>query len=1087
MRSLGRRGKTVFGGLALVVAFALVQAASASAATFPNVCLNTASTDPNTAATQLPVDMTANSPATVAPGDPVTLSNIDQTLTVPATIFVTGYNLGLVLPGQPPAVTPTEAVIDATAQTDVAATNTAEGVQTTNLASGSVTTTVTDPDGTRATGDETATPGALSVTYADLNWTAGGSAGTIDFREDTVSPISAGTETGALIAKAIIFPGVLTVTFACSPATVSPNPGPAANIAYDDPAVAFQSTEIAAANTPPVADAGADQTVDSEQAGVSLDGSGSSDPDGDPITYSWTQTSGPAVSLSGADTATPSFDAPVGPATLEFELTVDDGEASDTDTVAVNVKAPAGENTPPIADAGPDQTVDSEQAGVSLDGSGSTDPDGDPITYSWTQTSGPAVSLSGADTATPSFDAPVGPATLEFELEVCDAEPLCDTDTVAVNVNAPAGENTPPIADAGADQTVASEQAGVTLDGSGSTDPDGDPITYSWTQTSGPAVSLSGADTATPSFDAPVGPATLEFELEVCDAEPLCDTDTVVVNVNEPVVGNQPPVADAGPDQTAGSEQAGVSLDGSGSSDPDGDPITYSWTQTSGPSVSLSGADTATPSFDAPVGPATLEFELTVDDGQATDADMVAVNVKNAPLVESGATFPNVCLNTASTDPNTAATSLPVDMTVSAPATVAPGGPVTLSNIDQTLTIPATIFVTGYNLGLVLPGQPPAVTPTEAVIDATAQTDIEATNTVEGIQTTNLASGSVKTTVTDPDGTRATGDESATPGVLSVSYADQSWTAGGSVGTIGFREDTVQPLNAGTEAGALIAKAIILPGVLEVTFACSPGTVSPNPGPTANIVYDDPALFFAKVGVGAPLPPNTPPIADAGADQTAGSEQAGVSLDGSGSSDSDGDPITYSWTQTSGPAVSLSGADTATPSFDAPVGPATLEFELTVDDGQATDADTVAVNVNAAPEAPEAPDTKVKGSATAKQKQKQKGKKIVVKVKVKAKEDLKAKASGKVKVKRKSYKLQPQTKSVSEGKKKTLKLKPKKRKDAKKIFKALKKGKKAKAKLTVELTDEAGNKKLVKFGRSGSRRSSYRSDGGRYKSALGLN
>ena len=288
-------------------------------------------------------------------------------------------------------------------------------------------------------------------------------------------------------------------------------------------------------NQPPVADAGPDQTVDSEQAGVSLDGSGSSDPDGDPITYSWTQTSGPAVSLSGADTATPSFDAPVGPATLEFELTVDDGEASDTDTVVVNVNEPVVENQPPVADAGPDQTVDSEQAGVSLDGSGSSDPDGDPITYSWTQTSGPAVSLSGADTATPSFDAPVGPATLEFELTVDDGE-ASDTDTVVVNVNEPVVENQPPVADAGPDQTVDSEQAGVTLDGSGSTDPDGDPITYSWTQTSGPAVSLSGADTATPSFDAPVGPATLEFELTVDDGE-ASDTDTVVVNVNEPVVG----------------------------------------------------------------------------------------------------------------------------------------------------------------------------------------------------------------------------------------------------------------------------------------------------------------------------------------------------------------------------------------------------------------------------------------------------------------------------------------------------------------------------------------------------------------------
>ena len=109
------------------------------------------------------------------------------------------------------------------------------------------------------------------------------------------------------------------------------------------------------------------------------------------------------------------------------------------------------------------------------------------------------------------------------------------------------------------------------------------------------------------------------------------------------------------------------------------------------------------------------------------------------------------------------------------------------------------------------------------------------------------------------------------------------------------------------------------------------------------------------------------------------------------------------------------------------------------------------------------PDTAIDGSAKAKKKQKQKRKKIVVKVKVKAKEDLRAKATGKVKVKKKSYKLKSQTKSVSEGTKRTLKLKPKKRKQAKKIAKALKKGKKAKAKLAVKLTDGAGNKKVEKL------------------------
>ena len=97
-----------------------------------------------------------------------------------------------------------------------------------------------------------------------------------------------------------------------------------------------------------------------------------------------------------------------------------------------------------------------------------------------------------------------------------------------------------------------------------------------------------------------------------------------------------------------------------------------------------------------------------------------------------------------------------------------------------------------------------------------------------------------------------------------------------------------------------------------------------------------------------------------------------------------------------------------------------------------------------------------KGSASAKGKQKQEGRKIVVKVKVKAGEDLDAKATGRVKVGSKSYKLQPQTKIVSKGRSRNLKLKPKKSKHATKIAKVLKRGKKAKARLKVKLTDAGG-------------------------------
>jgi hypothetical protein len=90
-------------------------------------------------------------------------------------------------------------------------------------------------------------------------------------------------------------------------------------------------------NRAPVAKAGANQSV-STGAAVTLDGSGSSDPDGDTLSYAWTQVSGPAVTLAGADTAKASFTAATA-GTYVFKLTVGDGKASSDSTVQVTVSA----------------------------------------------------------------------------------------------------------------------------------------------------------------------------------------------------------------------------------------------------------------------------------------------------------------------------------------------------------------------------------------------------------------------------------------------------------------------------------------------------------------------------------------------------------------------------------------------------------------------------------------------------------------------------------------------------------------------------------------------------------------------------
>jgi K319L-like, PKD domain len=408
--------------------------ASAGTSTVSNACANSVTAN----FSQINVTTSGDDGlSTVAPGGATTLTGITQSAAIPGAIFVAGYNLGLLQLGVNN--------IPANVRSTIEATNTVEGSQNTNTVGGSppngtvsVTTTISDPDGTPGTGDETATDASFSVTYSNLSWTAGPS-GTIDYRQQSIAAAPPTSANNTLLINALVG-GFLNVQFRCAPGTVTgPDPGV---ISLIDPAPSFDTTQIQSANTAPTANAGGDQTVASGAA-VSLDGTGSSDPENDTLTYAWTQTSGPPVTLTGANTATPSFTAPAGPATLTFDLQVcDPGALCDTDSVTVNVSGAA--NTAPTANAGTDQTVASGAA-VSLDGTGSTDPENDTLTYAWSQTGGTAVTLTGANTATPSFTAPTGPATLTFELEVCDPGALCDTDSVVVDVQAPVvGKPCPP-------------------------------------------------------------------------------------------------------------------------------------------------------------------------------------------------------------------------------------------------------------------------------------------------------------------------------------------------------------------------------------------------------------------------------------------------------------------------------------------------------------------------------------------------------------------------------------------------------------------------------------------------------------------
>jgi hypothetical protein len=236
---------------------------------------------------------------------------------------------------------------------------------------------------------------------------------------------------------------------------------------------------------PPTASAGSGQTVHVGLP-VTLDGSRSSDPAGLPLTYQWNFASRPAGSsavLSNPTTVNPTFTSDV-PGDYVVGLVVANSAGSSSAPATVSLSTT---NTAPVVNAGPGQAISVMGTSVQLDGSQSYDPDGDPLTYAWSFTSvpqGSTAALAGADTARPTFVADRH-GTYVAQLVVND--PWVPSTAAAVTVTF---TNVAPIAEAG-NSLSTPVGAIVFLDGAGSSDANGDALTYRWALTSVPANSLA--------------------------------------------------------------------------------------------------------------------------------------------------------------------------------------------------------------------------------------------------------------------------------------------------------------------------------------------------------------------------------------------------------------------------------------------------------------------------------------------------------------------------------------------------------------------------------------------------------------------
>jgi hypothetical protein len=373
---------------------------------------------------------------------------------------------------------------------------------------------------------------------------------------------------------------------------------------------------IGTQNSAPVANAGPDQTVHVGDT-VTLDGSKSSDVDGDLLTFKWSFTTLPAG--SGAVLSSPSAVKPTfvvdKPGTYVAQLIVNDGQLDSAPSTVTIIT----ENSRPVANAGPDQTVFVGDT-ATLDGSKSSDVDGDPLTYKWSFTSLPAG--SGAVLSNPSDVKPTfvvdKPGVYVAQLIVNDG--TLDSAPATVTITT---QNSKPVANAGPDQTVF-VGATVTLDGSKSSDADGDPLTYKWSFTSLPTGStavLSDPTAVNPTFHVDK-PGVYVAQLIVNDGTLDSSPSTVTITTQ-----NSKPVANAGQNQTVFVGDT-VTLDGSGSTDADNDPLTYSWSFTSMPSGSaakLSNIAAVKPVF-CPDLPGTYVAQLIVNDGQV-NSDPATVTI----------------------------------------------------------------------------------------------------------------------------------------------------------------------------------------------------------------------------------------------------------------------------------------------------------------------------------------------------------------------------------------------------------------------------------------------------------------------------
>ncbi len=658
------------------------------------------------------------------------------------------------------------------------------------------------------------------------------------------------------------------------------------------------------------------------------------------LTSMWSQVSGPGtarLARPSSPVTTVTFDRP---GTYVLRLTASDSALSASSDVTITVK-PAVTNQPPVVTAGPDQTV-TLPAAAALNGSVTDDglPAGSVLTSTWTKVSGPGT-VTFADAAKPATTATFDQAgTYVLRLAGNDSV-LTASAEVTISVK-PTVTNQPPVVSAGSDQTIVLPAAAI-LSGSVTDDglPSGGTLTSAWTKVSGPGTVTFGSVTnpaTTAAFDQP---GTYVLRLTGDDSALTASAQVTIVAS----AMNTPPIVSAGSEQTI-TLPAAAALGGSVTDDglPSSGTLTSAWTKVSG-AGSVTFGSTTTPATSATFDqPGTYVLRLTADDGELTASADVTV-VVNAPTVVPIVTAgpdQTTPISTPVTLAGTAtATGLPAGSTltyrwtkVSGPGTVTFGDAASLTTtatFDQPGTYVLRLTTTHANASasadvtivVTLTNAPPVVTAgPDQEITLPAQAALNGSVTDDGLPANggltkawSKVSGPGVVTLADAasPATAAAFDQPGTY-VLRLTGNDSALTASADV-TI-----TVKRANATPVASAGIARAAVVgePVSFDATSSSDPdgdplvyewafGDGATATGATATHAYASSGLFTARLTVTDPRGasavaevtvtiglPNQAPVANAGGPYR-GEVDVQLTFDGSGSSDPEGQALTYAW------------------------------------------------------------------------------------------------------------------------------------------------------------------------------------------------